>query len=227
VIEPPAVLVMVRAPRHGEVRMALEPMLGPERCSLLQAALIRRATEWAHAIAPQAVFVAHEPPDSGPELRVLIGDRVVLLPQSGSGIAARVADAAARVFGRHTGPLLIAWPDLPRLRGDHAAAALGDLNAGCDVSLGPVIDGGFYLVALSRPLPQLFGLPEQAWRSPDAMTIGLAAAREAGLEVGILRSERALHRPADMRAALADPLLAPEIERILGGPVRGGSGPPG
>ncbi len=49
------------------------------------------------------------------------------------------------------------------------------------------------------------------------MKIGLAAVSDAGLELGMLRAERALHRPADVRAALADPLLAPEMARILGG----------
>jgi glycosyltransferase A (GT-A) superfamily protein (DUF2064 family) len=81
--------------------------------------------------------------------------------------------------------------------------------------LGPSVDGGFYLIGITRPLPRLFGLPEQAWRSPDVMTVGMAAAREAGLEVGILRVERALHRPDDVRAALADPLLPAEIGRLL------------
>ena len=60
--EPPTVLVMARAPRLGEVRKALEPMLGAERCLLLQAALIRQATEWALALAPQSVHVAHSIP---------------------------------------------------------------------------------------------------------------------------------------------------------------------
>ncbi len=48
------------------------------------------------------------------------------------------------------------------------------------------------------------------------MTMGLAAAREAGLEIGLLRTERALHRPADVRAALADPLLPEDLGRVLG-----------
>jgi hypothetical protein len=47
------------------------------------------------------------------------------------------------------------------------------------------------------------------------MTIGVATVREAGLELGILRAERALHRPADVRAALADPLLPAGVGRIL------------
>jgi len=210
-----AVLVMARAPRRGEVRRALEPLVGPDGCAKVQAALIEQAASWGQAVAPRALHVAHDPPDAGPELRALLGSEASLFPQNGDGIAARLADAAARVFHRHDGPLLIVWPDLPRLRPDHAEAALDDLRAGCDVAFGPVIDGGFYLIAIPRPSPKLFGLPEQAWRSPDAMTMGLAAAREAGLEVGILRAERALHRPADMRAALADPLLAPALERIL------------
>jgi hypothetical protein len=45
--------------------------------------------------------------------------------------------------------------------------------------------------------------------------IGATAVREAGLQVGILRAERALNRPADVRAFLADPLLAADVRRIL------------
>jgi glycosyltransferase A (GT-A) superfamily protein (DUF2064 family) len=213
----PAVLLMARAPRRGEVRRALEPLLGADACLALQSLLIARTVEWATEVADADVYVAHDPPDAGPELRMLVGNSVGLFPQNGDGIAGRLADAAARVFSHHGGPLLIVWPDLPRLRAAHARAALDDLASGCDVVLGPAIDGGLYLIGIARPLPRLFALPEAAWRSPDVMTVGMAAARDAGLEIGILRVERALHRPADVRAALADPLLPPEIEKLIGG----------
>jgi glycosyltransferase A (GT-A) superfamily protein (DUF2064 family) len=97
----------------------------------------------------------------------------------------------------------------------HAAAALSDLDSGCDVAIGPVFDGGFYLVGLARPLPRLFSPSEDGWRSADAMAIAIGAAHEAGLELGLLRAERALHRPGDVRAALADPITDPEIRRLL------------
>jgi hypothetical protein len=215
----PAVLVMARAPRRGEVRRALEPVLGLDGCVALQAVLIVEAVRWGLEFAPGAVHVAHDPPDAGPELRALLETmpaRPMLFPQNGDGISGRLTDAVGRVFGRgHGGPLLIVWPDLPRFRPELAAAALEDLRSGCDVALGPAFDGGFYLVAVSRPLPSLFGLPEQVWRSADAMTMGLTAARDAGLEVGILRAERALHRPADVRAALVDPTLPEPVAKVL------------
>jgi len=211
----PAVLIMARAPRRGEVRRALEPALGVDGCVALQATLIAQAVAWARDVAPAATHIAHDPPDAARELRRLVGEGPLLFPQNGEGIAGRLADAAARVFARSSGPLLIVWPDLPLLRPAHASAALDDLAAGCDLVLGPAIDGGLYLIGIARPQPKLFALPEPAWRSPDVMTTGFAAARDAGLEVGILRAERALHRPADVRAALADPLLPEPLARIL------------
>jgi uncharacterized protein len=211
----PAVLIMARAPRRGEVRRALEPMLGADGCTALQSMLIAQAASWGREVAAGAVHVAHDPPDAGPELRPLVGTDAVLFPQNGDGIAGRLADAAARVYARNSGPLVIVWPDLPQLRVEHATAALGDLAAGCDVVFGPVFDGGLYLTAIARPLPRLFALPEQVWRSPDVMAVVIAAARDAGLEIGILRSERALHRPPDVRAALADPLLPEWAAKVL------------
>lgn len=210
----PAVLIMARAPRPGEVRRALEPLLGREGCLELQSTLIANAAAWARKIGAGVPHVAHDPPDAGAELRRLVGSDAVLFPQNGEGITGRLADASARVLARSGGPLLIVWPDLPRFRMAHALGALDDLGSGCDVVLGPAIDGGLYLVGIARPLPELFALPEQTWRS-DVMGVALTAIRDVGYEVGILRAERALHRPADVRAALADPLLPEDVGTIL------------
>ena len=112
----PAVLIMARAPRAGEVRRALEPLLGREGCRELQAKLIARAAAWARKVGAGALHVAHDPPDAGSELRRLVGGDAVVFPQNGEGITGRLADASARVLSRSGGPLLIVWPDLPRFR---------------------------------------------------------------------------------------------------------------
>jgi glycosyltransferase A (GT-A) superfamily protein (DUF2064 family) len=212
---PRAVLLMARAPRPRTVRRALEPLLGPESCAALQAALISRAAQWAAEVAPGAVFIGYEPVDAEAEMRALLGPEVSLLPQHGEGISGRLAQATARLFTRGHGPVLIIWPDLAQWRVSHGTGAIADLADGADLALGPQYDGGFYMVGIARPLAALFALPETVWRSPDAMSAVIAAAREARLEVGLLRAERGLRRPEDVRAALADPLTDPEIRAIL------------
>jgi uncharacterized protein len=212
----PAVLLMARAPRRGEVRHALEPLIGLDGCFALQAALIVEAIRWARSLAPRAIYIAHEPADAGRDLQRLAGEDVTVFPQNGDGIAGRVADAAGRVSAHSPGPIFIVWPDLARFGAIHAEATRIDLADGADLVLGPVFDGGYYLIALARPLPSLFALPESVWRGPDSFNQVLLAASKAGLEVGILRGERALHRPADVRAALADPLLPEAVARALG-----------
>jgi uncharacterized protein len=206
----PAVLIMARAPRRGEVRRALEPEIGASACLALHAALLLIAADWGRAIDARGIYVAHEPADAAEELRKLLGNGVSLF-------TGRVADAVARVHARSPGSVLVVWPDLPQFRRAHAESALADLRAGADVVVGPVYDGGFYLIGVQRPVPALFTLPETAWRGSDATSLLLSAASKGGLEVGLLRAERALLRPADVKAALADPLLPEGVARALGG----------
>jgi hypothetical protein len=212
----PAVLIMARAPRRGEVRQALEPLIGLDGCVALQTALLIEALRWARTLSPREIYLAHDPADAGRELQRIAGEDAILFPQNGEGIAGRVADAVGRVSAHSSGPIVIVWPDLPRFSQIHADSARLDLSGGADLVLGPVFDGGFYLVALARPLPSLFALPEHVWRGPDSFNQVLIAAARAGLEVGVLRGERALHRPADVRAALADPLLPEAVGKALG-----------
>ena len=211
----PAVVIMARAPRRGTVHRALEPLIGPDGCVALHTALLVRTMLWAREIAHERVFVAYEPPDARAEMATLLGASATFFPQNGDGIASRTAAASAQVFAAGERPLIIVWPVLARLTSAHATAALDDLAQGCDVVLGPVFDGGLYLVGVRRPVLALFGLPERSWRSPELISIAVTVARQSGLQVGLLRTERALQRPPDVRSAIADPLLAPELQRVL------------
>ena len=186
----PSALVVGGARRDDD----LTALLGADRLAALDRLLSARAATWAARIAPGRVRFA--------------GGR------DGLEQLSRAADA---LFDEYGGPVLVAWPELAEWRPDHAAAALGDLHAGCDFSLGPVFDGGFYLLALARPVPELADVSPDAWRSADALGVALGAAGQAGLEVGMLRAERGLRRAADVRAALADPLLDDELRALLRG----------
>jgi glycosyltransferase A (GT-A) superfamily protein (DUF2064 family) len=210
------VLIMARAPRAGADPGGIGEQLGPDRLASLRRILLARAVDWASGLAPGSVHVAFEPSSAADELRELVGPEVAhVFPQNGAGLSGRLANASVLALDGGDGPLLIAWPELAGWRPEHAAAALTDLGDGYELAIGPVFDGGFYLIALARPLAALFALPDAAWRSPDSLMIVLGAAHAAGIEGGMLRAERALRSPGDVRAAVADPLLDGELRALL------------
>jgi glycosyltransferase A (GT-A) superfamily protein (DUF2064 family) len=110
------------------------------------------------------------------------------------------------------GPTLLVWPELPLWLPETGSAALGDLQAGCTVSIGPVFDGRLYLLALARPIPDLV----EALSAGPTMGHALRVVEERKLEVGLLRAERGLREPDDVRALLADPLTDAELLGLLG-----------
>ncbi len=184
---PPAVLVMAGAARPAE---DLGELLGAERAAQLEELLLARAMQWASELSPGGLHVAAE--------------------------SERLADAVERVGADVGGPaLLVMWPALPRWRPEHAEGVMDDLASGCGASVGPVFDGGLYMLGLGRALPSLLALPEETWDSPDAMGRVLGAINQAGVAVGLLRAERGLRRPGDLWAALADPLLDDELRALL------------
>ncbi len=185
----PAVLVMAGAARVGP---ELSELLGVTRVAELERVLLARAVQWAEGVSPGRVSVA--------------------------GVGERLAEAVARVFaGADGNAVLVVWPVLPRWLEEHSTAVLDDLAAGCEASVAPVFDGGLYLLALARSIPGVLDLPEETWDSPDVIGLVLAPINAAGAPVGLVRPERALRRPADVRAALADPLLDAELRALLEG----------
>jgi rSAM/selenodomain-associated transferase 2 len=162
--------------------------------------------------------MAHDPPEGWAALAPLVPRCVEPIPQSAGDLGERLAGAVAEVLERQQdGPLLVVGVDT-RLTSRHASAALEQLAGGADVVFGPALDGGYYLVGITRAADAaaLFDLPPQGWGGPDVLGRSLAAARAAGLSVGLLDPERDLDTPADAEAlAPGDPELANLLRRPL------------
>jgi uncharacterized protein len=199
---------MARAPRPGQAKTRLEPLLGPDGCARLQAELIRVAVRWAETVGP--AFVAVSPADALEEVEA---PGATLFGQEGADLGERMGTAVQRVGG----PVVVIGTDMPTLGPFHAASVLSDLSAGVDVVFGPAHDGGYYLVALREPRTDLFALPAGAWGGSEVLFLSLARAAAAGLEVGLLRGERDLDTPGDAQALLLHHALPETVASILRG----------
>lgn len=145
---------------------------------------------------------------AGPGLHEVLVRRAIAWARS---LAAEVelvhsAEEAARAAEAASGHVVVVWADTPRLGAVHAAGVRDDLEAGADLVAAPSLDGCVYLLAMREGRAELVG-------PPFARVLALAA--EFGLETGMLRHERRLRRPEDVRALLADPLIAGEVRSAL------------
>jgi glycosyltransferase A (GT-A) superfamily protein (DUF2064 family) len=212
VTRPPAALILADPPIPGACLPGLEPLLGPEGCARLQEVLVRRAAAWAAEVAPGRALVAGD-------VAELVPEDTVVFPQSGEHRGERLIAAVEEAFAwAGPGPLLVAGTGVPRLSAPHAAAALADLAEGCDATFGPALDGGFYLAGLAGSYAAVFTLPADTWQSGDLLTGVLSRAHDNGLELGLLRYERELRGPLDVRALLADPLAPADVVAVLSEP---------
>jgi hypothetical protein len=119
--------------------------------------------------------------------------------------------------------LVVVTPELGAWRADIGHAALEDLRAGCALSIGPIFDGGLYLLATTGAGLELLrggGGADAAGdgvdlTGPSAMAALVGIAERAGIEVGLLQTERGLRSAGDVRALLADPLCDEELRKLL------------
>jgi rSAM/selenodomain-associated transferase 1 len=216
-----ALVVFVKAPRPGAVKTRLVPALGRDDAARLYRLLADHVLE---ATTPGAGeyerLVFFDPPGALDEMRAwLPGLRLV--PQSGADLGERMSRALTHAIARGAGRAAVIGTDVPGLDRARVGQALDALDH-ADVTIGPSEDGGYYLLALARPCPDLFEGIE--WSTPAVRALTLDRARSLGLRVHELPPLRDLDTPADLRAGwerllpllAGDPGLAGRIREALG-----------
>ena len=201
-----ALIVFLKYPEPGAVKTRLVPLLGAETAAGLYRALceeVLRTTVPRPGEYERLVFFS--PPGAAEAVRAWLPG-VRLLPQSGGDLGARMAAAFARAFGRGAERAAIVGTDSPAVSRETVAGALDALD-GADVVVGPAEDGGYYLLALRQPRPELFD--GMAWSTPAVLEATLARAGEAGLRVRQIARLRDVDLPGDLRAEW------PRVRRLL------------
>ena len=116
--------------------------------------------------------------------------------QSGSGFGERLRRALTQAFGAARGPVAVVGSDVPGLTARPLRQAFRSLAEDPDrVVIGPSPDGGFYLLAASRPLDG--ALREVRWRCGKTLESLCRALARRGREVVFVEPLLDLdHRPA-------------------------------
>jgi rSAM/selenodomain-associated transferase 1 len=143
-----AVIVIAKSPVAGRVKTRLCPPCTPATAATLAAASLADTLATVARVPASARVLALDGAP-GP----WIPDGFVIVPQLGTGLAERLANAFAAITGR----AVLIGMDTPQVSVTMLAEATSALHRpGIDAVLGPSLDGGWWAIGLLRADPRVF-----------------------------------------------------------------------
>ncbi|MDO8539677.1 MAG: TIGR04282 family arsenosugar biosynthesis glycosyltransferase [Opitutaceae bacterium] len=191
---PPVLLAMLKLPRAGLVKTRLARAIGAEPAATLFRVLAER--QMAAIPSSWRSEVHFAPAEAVAEMQSWLGLRHAYYAQSEGDLGHRLTTAAAGAFERGAGAVIIVGGDCPDLD-EICLHETASLLRRTDVVLGPAIDGGYYLIGLTRPSPQLF--VEIPWSSPHVLESTLERITAAGLKHAMLAPKEDIDDLASLR----------------------------
>lgn len=192
-----AVILFTRYPTPGQTKTRLIPALGADGASGLQ----RQLTELVVARLRPAVIrgqfqltVCHAGA-SCRSMRHWLGNGLGYEPQAGGDLGERMTRAIQIRFNQGARKVAVIGADCPALTAPILEQAFAALDSQPAV-FGPARDGGYYLVALSRPRPELFqGI---RWGESTVLHDSLRRSSQLGLSPALLPTLADIDRPEDL-----------------------------
>jgi uncharacterized protein len=192
-------ILFARYPVAGRAKTRLIPALGAEGAAALHRRLVLRALRAAQAGCRAAPADLEVHFDGGTEQAMShwLGDGARFLPQGAGDLGERMAGAFDESFRAGSTAIVIIGSDCPDLSPDVINTAFIRLTE-TPVVLGPALDGGYYLIGLSRPMPELFrGIP---WGTDRVLAESLAVLERRGWKPALLNPLADIDRPEELPA---------------------------
>lgn len=167
-------MVFAKAPIPGQVKTRLCPPLTPDEAATLHGSFVldmleRTKTATTQFKLPLDRYLACAPSSTHVFFKIMEERQgVKLIDQVGDDLGGRMTQAFDVLFSRGYHRVVIVGTDVPTLPLDYFKQALAQLETH-DLVLGPALDGGYYLIGLRKPAPDLFA--DIPWSTDRVLTL--------------------------------------------------------
>jgi uncharacterized protein len=177
-----AVGIFCKTPAAGFSKTRLSPPLRAEDCSAISTCFIRDLAGTIDSLGVDVTpYAVYTPVGTEPALAALLPSRFRLLPQCDGEFGTRLNHAISELLGAgHVGAIMVN-ADSPTLPPSILRAAVDALRRGDAVVLSPAVDGGYTLIGLSRPHPEVFA--DIPWSTSEVYRLTRERAAEANIPV--------------------------------------------
>ncbi|MDR3568830.1 MAG: TIGR04282 family arsenosugar biosynthesis glycosyltransferase [Syntrophobacteraceae bacterium] len=179
------VVIVAKEPVASRVKTRLCPDLSPVQAAEIYSLFIQDMVEEMSDLFPATLALAYSPEGSMSAFETILPRTIPMFAQHGAGLGERLSHIFTRLHSEGYEQILIInsdSPDMPCSLVRKSTRLLA--SPGIDLVLGPCADGGYYLIGLKKPAPELFrGIP---WSTDRVLALTLERASELGLSCGLL-----------------------------------------
>jgi uncharacterized protein len=183
-MKPVAVAIICKTPTPGKSKTRLAPPLLPEECAAISACFIRDLSQTIQSLAADGDVegcAVYTPYGSEAALRQILPNEFKLILQGEGDLGARLLKGTSDILDAGYAGAILVNSDSPTLPKAILREAVTAVRKGNNVVLSPAFDGGYTLIGLSRPQPQLF--EKIPWSTSEVYRLTVKRANEIGLPV--------------------------------------------
>lgn len=196
-------IVFAKYPESGRVKTRLAKSIGNDNArklyELFVPLIINRTKSDEYATK-----VFFDPPEKQEQIKKWLGEGTNLFAQSGGSLGERLNNAFIETFKQGAEKVVVIGSDSPLLNHQIINQAFIDLGK-YNCVIGPSSDGGYYLLGLKQPAPDLFDFKE--WSTNVVFEKTKQKALKLNYKISILEEHFDIDEKADLillRKKLAD-----------------------
>lgn len=177
-------IIFTRYPKPGTAKTRLIPALGAEGAADLHRQMTQHTLAQARSLC-SVRSIAIEIRFTGSDaagMRAWLGDDISYEPQGEGDLGDRLLRAFDTAFEQGSQAVVVIGTDCPYLDAALLETAFDALQQR-DLALGPAEDGGYYLIGLRKPIPELFA--EIPWSTAEVCQRTVAIAQHLGLSLDL------------------------------------------
>ena len=191
-------IIFTRFPVPGRAKTRLIPVLGKEGAADLQRRMTEQTLETAEKLAnnEQLRLEIHYADGSPEQMRKWLGQNRIYCEQTSGDLGKKLSRAFTKAFHEGYQQVMIIGADCPTVSTRILATGFSKL-CDHDLVLGPATDGGYYLIGLRQPYPELF--ITRSWGSNLLLAETVDVAKNLALKLYLLEELTDVDRPEDLK----------------------------
>ncbi|MBI5234599.1 MAG: TIGR04282 family arsenosugar biosynthesis glycosyltransferase [Deltaproteobacteria bacterium] len=206
-----AIAVMAKAPTAGRVKTRLCPFLTEDEAAGFYRALLLDTFDLLKKIPDADVIVAYTPMHAKKEFLGTAPFGAMPLAQAGKTLGERLFNVFACLFEKGYKKAAVIGSDSPDLPSEYIVEAFSALKDGeKKVVLGPAHDGGYYLIAMGRPVPLVF--EDIPWGTEKVLNKTMERLKEADVPLSLISPWHDIDMVSDLGLLLQNKRAKKSIE---------------